>query len=674
MGWPETPPPDGPVDTAHVPDPYAFWAASTQGAYLASHSPEPCRVALRLREGHSINDLRQIAGVRIPGAYQAPMTFCSASVDAAGNEVWQALHKKACVLLAEPGLARPDAAPVRLLPVAADTARRLPPSGGGVVIGVVDGACGFAHHRLRQPRDHDGKIKSRLAAYWDQQTAAADAPGWHRPDDMGYGRELVLQGPGSLDELLDRHLGSIAQPDDLQAQASAERRIYRALGVALPGNTDWSHGTHVLDTAGGLRRTTAVVDGSGLSAVPDADVDAAQLMFVQLPEVALRDTSGRWIAALVLDGVRYIMARAPESAQVVVNLSLGSFAGPHDGSSMIESALDALVDEFKPRLTLVVAAGNAGRPTDDADGREKPCHATATLKPAGQAGSVACFDLDVDARDATESFVELWFAGAQNLASTRVDLRLLAPDNKPALLAAPGCIASRTEGGIALAQLLNLSNTDQPGPRGRSPMALVSIGTTVNVAGYRAPTGIWRIEVTNREAAPVVVDAWVERRDTPGELAGERPQYALRGGTADSETAANTLGSLANGRASIVVTGADFSSAEGPHLYPWASRPADRATGRPRLRAAADVAAIGQFEAAGFLTGSNKSLAGTSMSAAWVTRRIAAHLLTASGEPLSAAALRQWLREGAPITAGPNSKVPVRPSYVAIPPPPKPSP
>jgi hypothetical protein len=93
---------------------------------------------------------------------------------------------------------------------------------------------------------------------------------------------------------------------------------------------------------------------------------STDLVFVQFPEAGIRDSTGVWLKAYVLDGVRYILsfANPQKTEQVVVNLSYGPTTGPHDGTAELEAALTALVAEYngttkKPKLEIVLAAGNA---------------------------------------------------------------------------------------------------------------------------------------------------------------------------------------------------------------------------------------------------------------------------------------------------------------------------
>ena len=88
------------------------------------------------------------------------------------------------------------------------------------------------------------------------------------------------------------------------------------------------------------------------------------LIFVQLPEQTVDDTSGGSLGNYVIDAARYVAVRTPALVhdkkhwKSTLNISLGSIAGPHDGSTLTERALDELVDHCESRLRIVMAAGN----------------------------------------------------------------------------------------------------------------------------------------------------------------------------------------------------------------------------------------------------------------------------------------------------------------------------
>ena len=68
----------------------------------------------------------------------------------------------------------------------------------------------------------------------------------------------------------------------------------------------------------------------------------------------------------MLDALNYILQRADEIAAlentaplpVVVNLSYGTIAGPHDGTALLEAAIDQLIASRATPLRVVLPAGN----------------------------------------------------------------------------------------------------------------------------------------------------------------------------------------------------------------------------------------------------------------------------------------------------------------------------
>lgn len=102
-----------------------------------------------------------------------------------------------------------------------------------------------------------------------------------------------------------------------------------------------SHGTHTLGIAGG----SVVNEYRGMA--PNADLVVCALGS-DLSEVA------------VVNGVAYIARYAASVGKpCVVNLSLGSHNGPHDGSGFMARAFDELAQAY-PHLIIVLSSGNEG--------------------------------------------------------------------------------------------------------------------------------------------------------------------------------------------------------------------------------------------------------------------------------------------------------------------------
>jgi hypothetical protein len=455
---------------------------------------------------------------------------------------------------------------------------------------------------------------------------------------------------------MDRLLGKFIAPGALTVhgtRTAAERALYRSLGHDEPPESDWSHGSLVLDL---ILREFDAVHGTP-PAAPGLGV-----VYVQLPELALRDTSARWTASYLSDAIDYILQRAGDDAQVILNLSLGAFGGPHDGSSMLESALDTAIAGRAGRLAVVVAAGNAARVVDDATGETRLCNRRGRVAADGNAKLV----VNVDAEDRTDTFVEVWLEASA--ADTPVTVTLQAPGSAP-ITAAPGesAVLRSKPAGEVLAAVINGSGP-LVSPNGARRIVLVAIGHTNRAHLPSAPLGRWVVTVHNDSAQPVDFDAWIERRDIPGELAGERPQYGFTSDS-DGSSTASTLGSLANGRNTIVVGAVTRGAAATQAVMSEYS-----STGRRGV----DAFALGQRSGAGFLSGARKDLAGTSIAAAVVTGTLAA----AAWKPPSAAssaprqaqaslpsdwALR-WLRSkagGLPLPGQPGVVLPASPAVDA---------
>lgn len=110
------------------------------------------------------------------------------------------------------------------------------------------------------------------------------------------------------------------------------------------GGQGTTHGTHVTGIAAGANSTYTGV-------APDADI-----MFV-FNSAQDADTGGSFATA-VLEGVSAIFTQADSlDKPAVVNLSLGTSIGAHDGTSLLEQGLDDLMNGKAGRI-IVNAAGN----------------------------------------------------------------------------------------------------------------------------------------------------------------------------------------------------------------------------------------------------------------------------------------------------------------------------
>ena len=488
---------------AQAPDPYLTWALASR---LAGHSALATRPAngylpLLFKAPLTLADKRSW---RVPPYYaQRPdIGFWTAWVPAAAVDTLQALDADFAMALplldevTNPSSAKP------IEPGPEDTP----------VIGVIDNGCAFVNQVFSEV---GASGRSRFLSLWRQRPTADKTQRWHTPADFGYGLELAGR--------------------DIPAGEADEATVYARFGYPLDEQQrlrDMLHGTHVLDIAAGLPQDLPD-QASAKPASPDRACEA-RLVFVELPEPLAADTTGAGLDAFILDAVHYVLHRAGPGRRVIINLSLGAQAGPHDGGSLVEQALDQLIQDEGGRLSICVAAGN---------GAEEHWHASGTLE--GDGGSAAAGWRTVPG-DTTDSFLELWATSSDAAALNGLTVTLTAPDGRA--LAARVGEAPRLLGPAPddpPQALLDLRRMPDFGGRHRAS-ALVSVAPT---AGPRAgqAAGLWQVEVSRPPTAAQAqapgcdLALWLQR-DTPGRSLDEMLQ---------SEFEVLSPGLRWNGRASL---------------------------------------------------------------------------------------------------------------------------
>lgn len=179
---------------------------------------------------------------------------------------------------------------------------KLPLTGKGVILGVIDRGFDYTHETFR---DADGNC--RITRVWEQ---AGKSDRYPVPTGFDYGVELT-------------------SPADIE-QAGGD----------VTGN---SHGTHVAGIATG---SSAFRDGVYSGVAPGAEIVL----------VSMDATDGD--SSHLADAMAYIFNYAESVGKpCVINMSLGSQIGPHDGTSSFDRMADALSGEGR---LLVGSAGNHG--------------------------------------------------------------------------------------------------------------------------------------------------------------------------------------------------------------------------------------------------------------------------------------------------------------------------
>ncbi len=176
-------------------------------------------------------------------------------------------------------------------------------TGKNVIIGVVDTGLDYQH-----PDFLDANGKTRVLRYWDHSLA-----GQNPPMPYNYGQEW---------DSTDINNGSITSMD----------------GTA--------HGTTVAGCAAG----NGMANGTNKGMAPDANIVIVETDF----------SLNNWTLTIA-DACDYIFKIADQyKMPAVINLSLGSYLGSHDGNDPASEYMESLIDA-KPGRIIVCAAGNSGQ-------------------------------------------------------------------------------------------------------------------------------------------------------------------------------------------------------------------------------------------------------------------------------------------------------------------------
>ncbi len=196
--------------------------------------------------------------------------------------------------------------------------------GSGVVVGVIDTGLDVTHPDLR-----DAEGRTRVAWLLDLSRGPM---GLHPDEEEAYGCNDLSHGGCAVLDARDI--------DAMMASSTADD---------LPADTV-GHGTHVASIAAGNGNSAPSSGLVGMAA--GATLIAARVTRGGGEEVADGDAV---LAA------KFIFEQAERMGMpAVVNMSLGTDFGAHDGTAPLETALASFVGPDYPGRALVVAAGNSG--------------------------------------------------------------------------------------------------------------------------------------------------------------------------------------------------------------------------------------------------------------------------------------------------------------------------
>lgn len=349
-------------------------------------------------------------------------------------------------------------------------------TGDGVAVGIIDFGMDFTLDDFIAP---DGT--TRVAFLWDQSLDAV--AGEQAPAGFGYGVEYDA---GDID-------AALAAPDPFT--------VVRHRPDAA------SHGTHVAGIAAGNGRSG---DGQFPAGQFVGAAPGATIIFVQPHTTDAQTTFTD--STRVAEAISYVFARATDlGLPCVVNMSLGQNGGSHDGESVVERAIDRLLEQ--PGRAFVLAAGNEHIWRGHASGQIAQGGVTTLQWRAG--GQLPLPDgsaLPPGGGDRTPNEMEIWYSPRDQFHA-----RVTAPDgvSRTAVIA-PGetVLDDFANGNQAFIDSERLSRLNGD--------ARIYIEVAPGTAA-RVEPGVWQVELTAVESRDGRFDAWIERdaRDPDNEFADQ---------------------------------------------------------------------------------------------------------------------------------------------------------
>jgi subtilisin family serine protease len=324
--------------------------------------------------------------------------------------------------------------------------------GTGVITCIIDTGIDWDHADFT---DDGSPSTSRILYIWDQtltKTGSEDTPADAHVstdyDGYSYGVEYT-----------QAHIN-----EDLDGAAD---------GLTVRESDTDGHGTHVAGTAAG--DGTAVSGAQYKGMAPDADL------------VVIKAGNGSFSFTNVINGMNYCGAIASDAGKpVVVNMSLGTSSGPHDGSRSQDTAIDSFIGAGK---VVVVSAGNSGN--DD-------MHKTATIADAAT-GSTTLVVPSFTATSGTNNddlSIDIWFIDQTGTVTVVVT----SPNALDATQAAGSSTTATDDGDIYIFNGLDGTSGD------RHVQIEIDDGTD---ASKTPAVGSWTIAITNTSGGSLTYHAWL---------------------------------------------------------------------------------------------------------------------------------------------------------------------
>jgi subtilisin family serine protease len=212
----------------------------------------------------------------------------------------------------------------------------------------------------------------------------------------------------------------------------------------------------------------------------------------------------------LLEALQFIFDQAGDRP-CVINVSLGTNSGPHDGSTLVETGIDRLIQQKNNRAVAIAASNSFS------DG----------IHAASRVAQGASSDLKwrIEDGDQTGNELDIWYSGSDQFA-----VELIAPDGASVVRVEPGQNRSLLSDNQNVAFIANRLGDPNNGDN--------NIGIFLD-AGL--PSGDWLVRLHGVVVQNGSYHAWIERDD------------AGQSSFAPPNDNSHTIGSISSGHQTVVV-------------------------------------------------------------------------------------------------------------------------
>lgn len=372
-----------------------------------------------------------------------------------------------------------------------------------VLLAMIDTGCPFAHPLLRERDPPGGPGRTRVRALWDQDDAPDFAEFSESPTGFSYG---AVAHRHHLDNAI-----AAAQGDQKRCYELVGYREMKRLG---------SHGSHSLGLMLGYgqspgygqsqasRQPQTYQTYQAYQAYQTQNGDEPDIVFVQLPRPLLFTPSKAVLARYLLDGLIWIASQRRDGEELIISIGRGSPLGPHDGSSIMETAIDQFTRLMADHLKgIYIAAGNEFDSELHFEVTAAQFDAT-PIPNETRLTSVCSAEMLWRVLPGSEvpAIMELWLP-TDDTGSVDIDIRLQSPDGQVVLTIQPDTHAFWPS---AKACIAAASFVHWQGDRSRLCLLRLAPSKAFGLAPG-CPAGDWKLTLSAKRPLPGSAHAYIGR-------------------------------------------------------------------------------------------------------------------------------------------------------------------